>query len=80
VSLEHAAPVGAFAAAASPLGSQNCCVHMPPGGVHVPQLALQHTWPAAHVIAPRCTGGLARVDSPLLAPVERVACSSFPAG
>ena len=34
-----------------------CCEHFSPGLVHVPQLALQHTWPGAHCTWPHCTGG-----------------------
>lgn len=35
-----------------PQSSQNCAVHTPPGGVHTPQLSLQHSSPARHVTFP----------------------------
>jgi hypothetical protein len=36
--------------------SQNCCVHMPSGGVQMPQLGLQQICPSGHVAAPHETG------------------------
>lgn len=31
---------------------QNCWVHLPPGGVQIPQLLLQHTWPDGQTFEP----------------------------
>jgi len=47
-SLLHGPPPGG--------GGQISCVHAPPGAVQIPQLALQQTWPAGHVVGPQATG------------------------
>ena len=45
------------AAHAAGVGLHASWIQAPPGGVQMPQLALQHTWPAGQVALPHVTGG-----------------------
>src|SRR5207245_1950275 len=53
--------------------AQICWVQKPPSGVQMPQLALQHTWPAGHTVLPQVAHAIwlhaspGRVHTPQLA-------------
>jgi hypothetical protein len=51
-------------------------MHAPPGGAHIPQLALQQYWPAAQVALPQATCAEPVPGPPLPAPA---AVESLPA-